>query len=65
MKHIVTHRVEIITKTTFGHGDSQTEIKAICKDCKAESKIIVQLFWPATHENMRKALTDLQNQEVK
>lgn len=61
MIHPANHRVEIITRTIFGHGDSETIIKAICLDCEAESDVIHQLLWPPTKENMREALTNLQN----
>lgn len=50
---------EVIAKTMFGHGDSQTFIWAKCKKCGAVGDTIQQMGFPATYENMRKAHSEL------
>lgn len=46
--------------TEFGHGDSTTDITAICKGCGKRGEPVSQWAWPATHDNMRLAQNNLQ-----
>lgn len=58
-KHL--HIPVIMTRTTFGHGDSSTEVWAECRDCKAKSQVEWYYGFPATHDNIRKSQSDLMN----
>lgn len=47
------HRIKIVTETTFGHGDSTTEMYAICTDCGKKTDVVCKRGFPATYEDIR------------
>ena len=49
------HKVQLVTVTTFGHGDSSTLIYGQCEFCLARGKSITIMGFPATHGDLRTA----------
>lgn len=54
------HIAEIMCRTTFGQGDSSTEVWVQCRICEKKTTSLWQYGWPADKSLMRKSLTQFQ-----